>query len=187
MVSYCGKRKCIISTTLNSSFLRYTLCACTTILVLFNFQVFFDMSIEDNCIFCRIIRGEIPAAKIFEDERVFAFLDIEPFNFGHALVIPKVHCQSFTIVPDEYLSAMIAAAKRIAPAVMHVTGAPAFNLLLNNGSIAGQEVPHTHLHIIPRFVDDAVLLSAPQKQYTEGDITQLADAISKRIDEIAMK
>ena len=145
------------------------------------------MSIEDNCIFCRIIRGEIPAAKIYEDGKVYAFLDIAPFNFGHALVIPKVHCQSFTIVPEEYLSAMMAAAKRIAPAVMHATGAPAFNLLLNNGSIAGQEVPHTHLHIIPRFVDDAVLLSAPQKQYQEGGINVLAEAICKRLEETTLK
>ncbi len=140
------------------------------------------MAIEDNCIFCRIIRGEIPAARIYEDDKVVAFLDIAPFNFGHALVIPKIHCQSMTIVPDEYLSAMIIAARKLAPAIMHATGAPAFNLMLNNGSIAGQEVPHAHLHIIPRMVDDAVLLSAPKKQYEGDAIGAMAEAIRRKLN-----
>lgn len=139
------------------------------------------MPVEDNCIFCRITRNEIPAARIYEDEYVLAFLDIAPFNPGHTLIIPKVHCQSLTILPDEYLAAMMRAAREIAPAVMHVTGAPAFNLLLNNGSVAGQEVPHTHLHLIPRKVDDAVLLAAAKQEYAPGAMAEMAGQLRERL------
>ena len=140
------------------------------------------MPLEDNCIFCKIIKGEIPSAKVYEDDLVYAFLDIAPFNFGHTLIIPKTHSHSLTTLPENYLAAMMAAAARLAPAILHATKAGGFNLLLNNGSVAGQEVPHTHLHIIPRFVDDAALLSAAKKHYEGSQIAEMADAIRARLD-----
>ena len=143
------------------------------------------MSLEENCIFCRIAKGEIPCAKIYEDEKVLAFLDLAPFNYGHALVIPKEHACSLTVIPPDTLAAMMQAAAKIAPAIQHAVDAPAFNLLLNNGSVAGQEVPHTHLHIIPRLVDDGVLLSAAKKKYEGEEMAALAAKIAARLQPAA--
>lgn len=108
----------------------------------------------EDCIFCKIVKGEIPATKIYEDKHLLAFLDIMPINPGHVLVIPKTHFESFTETPDEILKELISVAKKIAPAVMTATGAPAFNLTLNNGKESGQVVPHVHFHIIPRLPND---------------------------------
>ncbi len=136
---------------------------------------------EKNCVFCKIIAGEIPSAKVYEDDKVLAFLDIAPFNFGHTLVIPKAHCHCFTELPADDLAAMMAAAQKLAVALMRATGAPAYNLLMNNGQVAGQEVPHVHLHIIPRQVDDTVAFSAPQKHYEGDELTELAEKIRQRL------
>ncbi|MBQ4479347.1 MAG: HIT family protein [Victivallales bacterium] len=136
---------------------------------------------EKNCVFCKIIAGEIPATKVYEDDKVLAFLDIAPFNYGHTLVIPKIHCHCFTEIPPDTLAAMMAAAQKLAVAVMRATGAPAYNLLMNNGQVAGQEVPHAHLHIIPRLVDDTVSFSAPQKRYDGEALTELAAKIQERL------
>ena len=136
---------------------------------------------KKNCVFCKIIAGEIPCAKVYEDERVLAFLDIAPFNFGHTLVVPKAHCHCFTEIPAEDLAAMMAAAQKLAVALMRATGAPAYNLLMNNGQVAGQEVPHAHLHIIPRHVDDTVAFSAPQKHYEGDELAELSAKIRERL------
>ena len=135
----------------------------------------------EHCVFCKILEGIIPGSKVYEDDKVFAFLDIAPFNFGHTLVIPKVHCHAISDMDDEYRAAMFNAAAKIAPAILRATGADGFNLLLNNGQVAGQEVPHVHLHIIPRFVDDQVLLSAAKKQYQGTEMADLQAKIQEKI------
>ncbi|BCS24325.1 HIT family protein [Aspergillus puulaauensis] len=98
------------------------------------------------CIFCRIIKGEIPSFKLFESDKVFAFLDIQPLSRGHALVIPKYHGAKLTDIPDEDLTEILPVAKKIAAA----TGATDFNILQNNGRIAHQVVDHVHFHMIPK-------------------------------------
>lgn len=98
------------------------------------------------CIFCRIIKGEIPSFKLFESDKVFAFLDIQPLSRGHALVIPKYHGAKLTDIPDEDLTEILPVAKKIAAA----TGAADFNILQNNGRIAHQVVDHVHFHMIPK-------------------------------------
>ncbi|KGO48020.1 Histidine triad (HIT) protein [Penicillium expansum] len=98
------------------------------------------------CIFCKIIKGDIPSLKLFENEKVFAFLDIQPLSRGHALVIPKFHGAKLTDIPDEDLLEILPVAKKIAKA----TGAVDFNILQNNGSIAHQVVEHVHFHMIPK-------------------------------------
>ncbi|OJJ02578.1 hypothetical protein ASPVEDRAFT_42081 [Aspergillus versicolor CBS 583.65] len=98
------------------------------------------------CIFCRIIKGEIPSFKLFESDKVFAFLDIQPLSRGHALVIPKYHGAKLTDIPDEDLTEILPVAKKIALA----TGATDFNILQNNGRIAHQVVDHVHFHMIPK-------------------------------------
>ncbi|KAL5334748.1 HIT-like domain-containing protein [Aspergillus crustosus] len=98
------------------------------------------------CIFCRIIKGEIPSFKLFENDKVFAFLDIQPLSRGHAMVIPKFHGAKLTDIPDSDLTEILPVAKKIAKA----TGAEDFNILQNNGRIAHQVVDHVHFHIIPK-------------------------------------
>ncbi|KAF8435290.1 HIT-like domain-containing protein [Terfezia claveryi] len=98
------------------------------------------------CIFCRIIKGEIPAFKLFESEKVFAFLDIQPLSRGHALVIPKFHGEKLHDIPDDQLAELLPVAKNIAIAC----GAIDYNILQNNGKIAHQFVPHVHVHMIPK-------------------------------------
>jgi len=98
------------------------------------------------CIFCRIIKGEIPSFKLFESEKVLAFLDIQPLSRGHALVIPKFHGERLHDIPDDQLFELLPVAKKIAIA----SGAVDYNILQNNGAIAHQVVPHVHVHMIPK-------------------------------------
>ncbi|BDD55622.1 Adenosine 5'-monophosphoramidase [Monascus purpureus] len=98
------------------------------------------------CIFCRIIKGEIPAFKLYESDKVLAFLDIQPLSSGHALVIPKYHGAKLIDIPDDTLTEILPIAKRIAKA----TGAENYNILQNNGRLAHQFVDHVHFHVIPK-------------------------------------
>ncbi|KKK13805.1 hypothetical protein P175DRAFT_0504037 [Aspergillus ochraceoroseus IBT 24754] len=104
------------------------------------------MASSPACIFCKIIKGEIPSFKLFESDKVFAFLDIQPLSRGHALVIPKFHGAKLTDIPDEHLTEILPVAKKLAEA----TGAVDFNILQNNGRIAHQVVDHVHFHMIPK-------------------------------------
>ncbi|KAF7198070.1 Hit family protein 1 [Pseudocercospora fuligena] len=99
-----------------------------------------------NCIFCKIIKGDIPSMKLFESEKTLAFLDIGPLSQGHALVIPKYHGAKLLDIPDEDLSEVLPVAKKIAKAV----GSENYNILQNNGRLAHQEVDHVHFHVIPK-------------------------------------
>lgn len=107
-----------------------------------------------DCLFCKIIRSEIPAAKVYEDDATFAFLDLKPVNPGHTLVIPKAHAAGIIDAPDETLAAVMGTVKKIAPGILAAVGADAFNLGVNEGAVAGQLVPHLHIHIMPRFPND---------------------------------
>ena len=108
----------------------------------------------ENCIFCKIISNEIPSQKIFEDGNTFAFLDINPASKGHVLVIPKKHYETLVDVPEEELKQLIVSVKKIAQAILKATKASGFNVLQNNGKVAGQLVNHIHFHVIPRFEND---------------------------------
>ncbi|KAH8904557.1 HIT-like protein [Coniochaeta sp. PMI_546] len=99
-----------------------------------------------SCIFCKIIKGEIPCFKLFESEKTLAFLDINPLSRGHALVIPKFHGEKLVDIPDEDLSEILPVAKKLVKA----TGAVEYNILQNNGTGAHQVVPHVHFHMIPK-------------------------------------
>ena len=108
-------------------------------------------------IFSRIIRGEIPSHKIYEDDRVFAFLDVNPLSDGHTLVIPKEEAATLDQLSDESAAAIGRALPRIARAIMKATGATAYNLLQNNGVAAHQAVFHVHFHLIPKHADGSGL------------------------------
>lgn len=110
---------------------------------------------DSACIFCKIVAGQIPCHKLYEDDRILAFLDVGPLSAGHALVIPKGHHRTIDQVPPEVAAAMGRIVPSLSKAIMTATGASSWNLLQNNGEAAGQVVPHVHLHIIPRFAGDA--------------------------------
>jgi histidine triad (HIT) family protein len=117
-----------------------------------------------DCIFCKIIRGELPSYKIFENEHVLAFLDIHPTNAGHTLVIPKRHSKNIFDIPKEDWAHVTEAARMLAAAIEKALNADGVNLGMNNREHAGQIVDHTHVHIIPRFKGDGFKLM-PQREY----------------------
>ena len=118
-----------------------------------------------NCIFCKIIAGEIPALKIYEDELVLAFMDIAPINFGHVLVIPKEHHTSTATIPEKTAGRIFLAASRIGVAMRRALDADGFNLHLSDGTVAGQVVMHAHLHVVPRWTDDGFHWNWRQLKY----------------------
>lgn len=106
---------------------------------------------SDSCLFCRILKGEIPSRRIFEDDHAFAFLDIEPAERGHTLVIPKFHATTIFDLPPEELAGMMPAVHRVAMLLRHKLGCDGMNLLQSNGACANQTVGHVHFHLIPRW------------------------------------
>jgi len=136
---------------------------------------------EKDCIFCKIIAGKVPCTKIYENDKVFCFLDINPINKGHALVLPKKHYEFLEEIPEDILCELTKTIKKISSAVVKVVGAPAFNLSLNNGKEAGQFVPHTHFHIMPRFKNDGLKLDWPAGKYLDGEAESVAEKIKKEL------
>ena len=131
-------------------------------------------------IFEKIIRREIPATIVYEDEDTLAFMDIGPIIKGHTLVIPKFCYDSIIETPDEVLAKLMSVAKRIAAAQMTALGADGVNIMQNNGKAAGQEVPHIHLHVIPRFDNDGHHWNWAAKSYdSPEEMEQLAKKIRK--------
>ncbi|MCD6405494.1 MAG: HIT family protein [Planctomycetes bacterium] len=131
-----------------------------------------------DCIFCRIVAGNLPCWKVWEDALVLAFLDINPVAEGHTLVIPKAHARDITGMTREDLAAVTAALARIAPVVTDLVGAEGFNLLNNCGCVAGQVVEHVHFHIIPRKEADGRGYRWITSTYPEGRGDQLAARIA---------
>lgn len=136
-----------------------------------------------DCIFCKIIAGEIPSAKIYEDELIYAFLDISPINFGHTLVIPKEHHQSAATIPEETAGRMFRIASRIGILLKRLDEFDAYNLHLADGTAAGQVVMHAHLHVIPRGAEDKFRWNWRQLKYPEGKMAEIAAEISVKLNE----
>lgn len=131
----------------------------------------------DGCVFCKMVAGEIPVTRIYEDEAVLAFLDIGPVSDGHTLIIPKRHCTRVHECDPQVLSAVAARLGTIAKAVVEAMDADGYNVLSNNGSAAGQVVEHLHFHIIPRKAGDRVLTGWPSYKYPKGRIEEIAARI----------
>ena len=126
-----------------------------------------------DCIFCRIAQGQLPAARVLETPGVLAFLDIAPVNYGHTLVIPKVHYQNLLELPDELWTEMGQVSRRVAQALRATLDAQGFNIGMNNFEAAGQVVFHAHIHVIPRYFSDGLKLF-PQESYKPGDLEKTA-------------
>ena len=120
------------------------------------------------CIFCKIIKGEVPCDKIYEDENVLVFLDINPINKGHCLVVTKEHYETLLEIPEDESVYLFKALKKVSNALMKGLKADGFNIGMNNFSVAGQVVMHAHFHVIPRFKGDG-LKHWPGKKFEEGD------------------
>ena len=135
----------------------------------------------DDCIFCKIVEGKIPSAKLYEDSVVLAFLDIMPANRGHSLVIPKKHYETLLDIPEAELKKLIAELYKLTKAVVKATNAEGFNVFMNNKKVAGQVVPHAHFHIVPRFSNDGLELKWPSKKYGKGEIEALKEEIKRNI------
>ena len=124
------------------------------------------------CIFCKIIAGKIPCNKIYEDDKVLAFLDIKPVNPGHVLVLPKKHYQNFEEISEEDLITIILRVKKIGNDLKNKLGVIGYNVHVNNDAIAGQVVPHLHFHIIPRHENDGCF-NWQGKDYREGEAEEI--------------
>ncbi len=126
----------------------------------------------ENCVFCKIIKGDIPCYKIYEDDKVLSFLDIKPVHPGHALVIPKTHVATLEEINSEDLSALILIVKQVGQTLKEKLNIAGYNLILNNNPVAGQEIPHLHFHLVPRHLEDGLKLF-PHQVYKEGEAAEV--------------
>lgn len=136
-----------------------------------------------SCLFCRIIKGDIPCHKVYEDDSALAFLDITPCSRGHTVIIPKKHYDSFQDMEDDDIAGLFSAVAKITAAVNKVIGTDASNIGLNNGKAAGQAVPHVHVHIIPRTDEDGggSMHSIVKTEVDEDELPDLAKDIGKKV------
>lgn len=139
-----------------------------------------------SCIFCKIIQGEAPSSVVFEDDKVIAFMDIQPVNPGHVLVVPKVHTEFMGELNDDGTAHLFVVAKKINEALrkssMRCDGV---NYLLADGEVAGQEVAHVHVHVIPRFANDGFGFTFPKTYLTVPErmtLEETAQNIRKALD-----
>jgi histidine triad (HIT) family protein len=133
-----------------------------------------------SCVFCEIIKGNIPSYKVYEDDDVYAFLDIAPVSYGHTLVVPKEHYTNMEAIPEEVLRKLITAVKKVGKAVKEGLGVAGYNISENNDPVAGQVIPHIHFHIIPRRRGDGLKLW-PQGKYGDGEAEDVAKKIKKSL------
>lgn len=133
----------------------------------------------ETCIFCKIVTGEIPCYKVYEDDKVLCFLDVNPVSQGHALIIPKKHFVNIFDINDEEAGHILKVASKIAPKIAKALEAPACNLVNASGKEAQQSVFHFHLHIIPRFENDGLDMWFHGK--SESNIKEIIEKIKKEI------
>ena len=122
---------------------------------------------DENCIFCKIAAGEIPSATLYEDDDFRVILDIEPASKGHALILPKEHYANLYELDDELASKALVLAKKMITKLTDILGCDGYNVLQNNGPVAGQTVFHFHMHLIPRYKEDDVKIGWKAGTLTE--------------------
>ncbi len=132
------------------------------------------------CVFCQIIKGDIPSHKVYEDDDVYAFLDIAPVSYGHTLVVPKEHYANMEAIPEEDLCKLIAGVKKVGRAIKGGLGVAGYNILENNDPVSEQIIPHIHFHIIPRKRGDGLNIW-PQGKYEDGAAEETAEKIKNAL------
>jgi len=134
-----------------------------------------------DCLFCKIIKGDIPSAKVYEDEYSFAFLDIKPINLGHTLLVPKKHFTNLYEMPDEVLAELAPIIKKLGIAIKNAVSADGINIGMNNDSAAGQLVFHAHIHIMPRFKNDGHEHWSGTPYKNDAEMNRVAENISSKL------
>ncbi|SCA57661.1 Histidine triad (HIT) protein [Candidatus Terasakiella magnetica] len=130
-----------------------------------------------DCVFCKILKGEIPSFKVYDDDHTYGFMDINPANAGHVLVIPKYHAPNIYEIPKDWVSDCMITAQKIAKAVHEVTRPDGINILQANGEGAAQSVHHFHIHVLPRSNDDGLKMNW---ELVPGDMDEIA-ALAEKI------
>ncbi len=140
-----------------------------------------------ECLFCKIVAGEIPSQKVYEDENHLAFLDINPRNPGHTLVIPKKHYETIMNMPDEEAGRLFQTVKRLAAAIKKAMNADGISIAQSNERAAGQVIPHVHFHVIPRFLSEGppgLESILPPKKLTQEIMEKTREAIEKGVSNL---
>lgn len=135
------------------------------------------MTFDANCIFCKIIRGQVPSFKLYENDKTFAFMDINPITPGHALIVPKFHARDIFETPDEWVGAAMVTTRRIARAVQATVQPYGMNIVQANGPGAKQSVFHLHIHVVPRLKDDNLSMNWPINPGDKDAVAALAERI----------
>ena len=136
---------------------------------------------DPDCLFCKIVAGDIPATKVFEDDSTVAFMDIGPLAEGHVLVIPTGHYETIDQMPADEAGAMLKHLPALTKAVLAATACQGVNVLQNNGTVAHQVIMHVHFHIIPRNPGDEFHFNWPAGAYPPGRADPLAEAIRQHL------
>jgi histidine triad (HIT) family protein len=137
-----------------------------------------DQATDPDCLFCRIVAGEIAATRVREDDRTVAFMDINPATRGHVLVVPRAHATDLLTVPPQDLAACMAAAQELAGRLQERLGADGINLLNSSGAPAWQTVFHFHVHVIPRYAGDPLRLPWSPAPGDTDEIREAAEALT---------
>lgn len=135
----------------------------------------------DDCIFCKIVKGEIPGYTVYQDGNTLAFLDINPNTKGHTLVIPKNHAGNINDMDEGDVEAVFGAVKKVVGGLQTAIKPEGFNLVVNQGEVAGQVIDHFHCHIIPRYTDDGIEYSAKGANLSQEEFQELAKSVSGSI------
>ena len=136
---------------------------------------------SDQCVFCKIVRHELPAEVLYENAEVISILDINPIHHGHALVIPKKHYLDFLSIPEDDLHGVLHATQVVAKGIVKSLQLDGFNIFSNNGKVAGQSIFHFHMHITPRYADDNIKFVLKLKSYEDGMLPEFAKKIREHI------
>lgn len=131
----------------------------------------------ENCVFCKIVAGEIPSKTIYEDEEFKVILDLGPATKGHALILPKSHAANLFELPEETASKVMVLAKKLGAQMKENLKADGLNLLQNNGEAAGQTVGHFHLHLIPRYKNDGQHITGDPTEVTQEELEEIRKII----------
>lgn len=137
-------------------------------------------TIKSECIFCKIVRGEVGAVKVFEDSETMAFLDIHPNSRGHVLVIPKDHFENIYSLPAETAARVMITVQKLSVAIKNAVDADGINIVINNESAAGQLIWHSHTHIIPRYNDDGGYVGHTYT-YIAGEMEEIAEKVKAEL------
>ena len=137
---------------------------------------------DPDCLFCKIVRGDIPSSVVLETDEAVAFLDIRPVNKGHVLLVPREHHADLTELPDRLAAHAGSLLPRLCRAVRKATGADGLNVVVNNGAAAGQTVGHGHWHVITRFHDDPVDWPWPHSEYLGDEMGQMRFRIERELN-----